>query len=51
MRGAQAGLQGRDSPTIGETWTKDFGSNTPITPGPFVVDITYTSASRARLVQ
>ncbi|MFC5719402.1 hypothetical protein ACFP1Z_04275 [Streptomyces gamaensis] len=37
-------------PALGQTWTVDFGVDTPLGPGPFVATIAYHSTSRATIV-
>ncbi|GAA0403797.1 hypothetical protein [Streptomyces luteireticuli] len=36
-------------PAVGQTWTLDFGSNTPIGPGPFVATIAFASTTQATI--
>ncbi len=45
----ERGYQDATVPAVGQTWTLDFGVNTPVGPGSFVATIAFTSASQATI--
>ncbi|MCD9145373.1 MoaF-related domain-containing protein [Streptomyces albireticuli] len=48
-RGWEREYEDAAMPAVGQTWTLDFGSDTPIGPGPFVATIHFTDESRATI--
>ncbi|WP_116209429.1 MoaF-related domain-containing protein [Streptomyces olivoreticuli] len=45
----ERGYEDATVPAVGQTWTLDFGVNSPVGPGPFVATIAFASASQATI--
>ncbi|MCC3766990.1 hypothetical protein [Streptomyces sp. UNOC14_S4] len=45
----ERGYEDTTVPTLHETWTVDFGNDTPLGPGPFVATIAFRSATEATI--